>query len=94
MNKVKCQKCGKEWITKSRNIYVSCPSCLTKVKVNKGEELNIDMDKKTKIKFVYQKKVLKEKNVCGVDKNEVYEIREQLSKSNNLPFSEIRVEWD
>lgn len=27
-----CNHCGYRWITKSLNIYVSCPSCLQKVK--------------------------------------------------------------
>lgn len=33
MNKVKCYKCGHEWETKSKFQYVSCPSCLQKVKI-------------------------------------------------------------
>ena len=32
--KIKCTKCGHEWETKSKMMYVSCPSCLQKVKVN------------------------------------------------------------
>lgn len=30
---LKCPKCGYEWRTKSKNMFVSCPSCLSKVKV-------------------------------------------------------------
>jgi len=30
--KIKCEKCGYEWDTKSTHIFVSCPSCLKKVK--------------------------------------------------------------
>ena len=30
--RVKCKKCGYEWITHSKRIYVTCPSCNTKVK--------------------------------------------------------------
>jgi hypothetical protein len=73
---------------------VSCPSCGNKNKVFKGEELDIDMDKKTKVKFVYQKKVLKERMVCGIDKGEVDSILNNLSKSHNIPIGEINVEWD
>ncbi len=29
----KCSKCGYEWETKSKNVYVSCPSCLRKMKI-------------------------------------------------------------
>jgi DNA-directed RNA polymerase subunit RPC12/RpoP len=93
MTKVKCQKCKKEWETKSKNVYVSCPSCLTKVKVNKDEESYIDMDKKTKIKYVYQKKVLQVQNVCGIDKGEVDDNRIMLSKVHNIPVGEIRIEF-
>jgi len=31
--KVKCDKCGYEWDTKSKHVYVSCPSCLQKVRI-------------------------------------------------------------
>ena len=30
--KVKCHKCGYEWITRSKMAYVTCPSCSRKVK--------------------------------------------------------------
>jgi len=30
--KLKCQKCDYEWVTKSKLLMVSCPSCGTKVK--------------------------------------------------------------
>ena len=33
--KVKCPKCGYEWFTKSKRIYIQCPSCR---KVFKKEE--------------------------------------------------------
>lgn len=36
--KVKCDKCGHEWDTKSKHIYVSCPSCLQKVKIRDLDE--------------------------------------------------------
>jgi len=29
---MKCNKCDYEWITKSKLAFVSCPSCLSKVK--------------------------------------------------------------
>jgi len=37
---MKCQKCGYEWDTKSKLAFVSCPSCLSKVKneINKEVE--------------------------------------------------------
>ena len=35
MKKIKCQKCKYDWITKSTHIYVSCPSCLSKVLNNR-----------------------------------------------------------
>jgi Zn finger protein HypA/HybF involved in hydrogenase expression len=31
--KIKCKNCNYEWDTKTKMIYVSCPSCLKKVKV-------------------------------------------------------------
>jgi len=34
-NKVKCSHCGYEWTTKSNHIFVSCPSCLKKVRIKK-----------------------------------------------------------
>lgn len=40
MRKIKCQKCGYEWETKSTKLYVSCPSCLTKVKTEQGVKKN------------------------------------------------------
>jgi len=35
--KIKCDKCGYEWVTKSEHKYVSCPSCLAKVNVMDNE---------------------------------------------------------
>jgi len=94
MTKIKCKFCGHEWETKSKYNLVSCPSCGNKNRnVNKDDESYIDMDKKTKIKFVYQKKVLKEKNVCGLAKGEVDSTIENLSKSKNIPIGEISVEF-
>ena len=40
---VKCSKCNYEWATKSNHIFVSCPSCLNKVKVK--EEINEEAEK-------------------------------------------------
>jgi predicted Zn-ribbon and HTH transcriptional regulator len=34
--RVKCHKCGYTWITHSKRIYVTCPSCNTKVKVEQN----------------------------------------------------------
>ena len=34
---IKCNNCGYEWVTKSKAVYVSCPSCLKKVK-NGGKD--------------------------------------------------------
>jgi len=28
-----CRSCGYRWLTQSRNLYVSCPRCLNKVRV-------------------------------------------------------------
>lgn len=36
--KVTCDNCGYSWETESKLIYVSCPSCLKKVKIKKEEE--------------------------------------------------------
>jgi len=36
--KIKCQKCKYEWNTKSKMIWVTCPSCQKKVRT-KGEKL-------------------------------------------------------
>jgi predicted Zn-ribbon and HTH transcriptional regulator len=33
MTKILCPKCKYEWDTRSLHIYVSCPSCLKKVKI-------------------------------------------------------------
>jgi Zn finger protein HypA/HybF involved in hydrogenase expression len=33
--KIKCHSCNYEWITLTDMLYVSCPSCLIKVKVLK-----------------------------------------------------------
>lgn len=30
---VKCGNCGNEWTTRSQYVFVSCPSCLKKVKI-------------------------------------------------------------
>ena len=37
--KVKC-KCGYEWSTKSKLKFVSCPSCLQKVRIRVIEKMN------------------------------------------------------
>ena len=37
---MKCNKCGYEWQTKSKLIFISCPSCLQKVK----NEKEVDKD--------------------------------------------------
>ena len=42
-NKSKCLKCGYAWETKSDHVYVTCPSCLGKVKI-KDEGENDDDD--------------------------------------------------
>ena len=44
--KVKCKFCGYEWKTKSKMIYVSCPSCLRKVKIREIRKKDILTDKK------------------------------------------------
>ena len=36
--KVKCKKCGYEWNTASKHVYVSCPSCMQKVKIRDIEK--------------------------------------------------------
>lgn len=38
MKKLKCDKCGYEWETSSENLFVSCPSCLLKVKNKENEK--------------------------------------------------------
>ena len=35
--KAKCETCGYEWDTKSKHFFVSCPSCLSKVKIRDKE---------------------------------------------------------
>jgi predicted Zn-ribbon and HTH transcriptional regulator len=38
--KIKCEKCGYEWETKSIKEFVTCPSCLRKIKnKNKTKEV-------------------------------------------------------
>ncbi len=31
--KVKCSKCGYEWNTKSKAMFVCCPSCINKTRI-------------------------------------------------------------
>lgn len=31
--KAKCKNCGYEWETESNHVYVTCPSCMKKVKI-------------------------------------------------------------
>jgi hypothetical protein len=81
----KCKKCGYEWESKSKCIYVSCPSCCQKVK--KGET----KEKKTKLKFFCYGKLLKEYPLRGFDKGEVPEILKNLSKVNNVPETNIQI---
>lgn len=38
MIKVKCDKCGYKWETKSEHKFVSCPSCLKKTEVRKDKK--------------------------------------------------------
>lgn len=38
--KVKCSKCGYQWVTLSKMNFVSCPSCLNKVKLKDLEDYN------------------------------------------------------
>ena len=33
--KIKCSKCNYEWETKSEKMFVTCPNCQLKVKVDK-----------------------------------------------------------
>jgi len=40
LKKVKCSHCGYEWNTRSTHKYVSCPSCLGKVKNEKEANKN------------------------------------------------------
>ena len=37
--KAKCKRCGYEWTTLSPAYSVSCPSCLTKVKIRELKKL-------------------------------------------------------
>jgi len=39
--KIKCQKCGYEWETKSKHVFVSCPSCLQKVQTKETEKQEV-----------------------------------------------------
>ena len=36
--KIKCSKCKHEWDTKSKYVFVSCPSCMQKVRVKKQQQ--------------------------------------------------------
>jgi len=31
--KMTCEHCNYTWITKSKHIYVTCPSCMAKIKI-------------------------------------------------------------
>lgn len=90
----KCQKCGREWNPKSKNLYVSCPNCMSKVKVNKEDEPYIDMEKKTNVKFEYNGRVLKKYPIVGFKKGEIEFIKESLSRKENCPKDEISIEFD
>lgn len=35
---VKCSKCGYEWNTRSEMMFVSCPSCMQKTKVEEEKK--------------------------------------------------------
>ncbi|MHA1481991.1 MAG: hypothetical protein ACTSQA_00960 [Candidatus Heimdallarchaeaceae archaeon] len=41
---IKCKKCKYKWVTRSKLIFVSCPSCGTKNKT--GGKQNVTNDKK------------------------------------------------
>ena len=43
--KTKCNNCGHEWISKSKLIMVTCPSCMLKTKME--ENKNGEMDNAT-----------------------------------------------
>jgi len=40
--KIKCKKCGYEWDTKSKLIYITCPNCYNKVKSDSANEKILD----------------------------------------------------
>jgi len=42
--KIKCHRCGYEWETKSKLAFVSCPSCMVKVK-NPNAKWTYEADK-------------------------------------------------
>jgi hypothetical protein len=42
MTKLKCPKCNHEWNYKGKASFATCPSCLSKVKVIKEEELKMN----------------------------------------------------
>jgi hypothetical protein len=87
--KTKCPKCGYEWDCKSKHRFVSCPSCMAKIKVAPGKD-DINLDKRTTLKFVCYGKVLKKYPLVGFDKGEIPEIMEMLSKNCNVPLHSIR----
>ena len=95
-NDVKCSHCGTIWKVRSKSMWISCTNCLQKtrnININKDEESYIDMEKKTKIKYVAYKKILKTQNICGVDKDEVNRNIATLSKIHDIPIGEINIEF-
>jgi len=97
--KIKCSSCGYEWETKSNHVFVTCPSCLQKQKVNKEEDAlligdEIDMTKNTKLKFVCYGKILQEYPLKGFHKGETNNIKQMLSKAHNVPEDSIHIEVD
>ena len=35
-----CPKCNYKWDTKSNHVFVSCPSCMGKVRIKKEDDVN------------------------------------------------------
>lgn len=57
---VKCKYCGYEWETKTKLVFVSCPSCLKKNKVNSEDSNPIKHEKPMEKKEVNWKQLIKE----------------------------------
>ena len=57
--KVKC-KCGYEWNSNSKLEYVSCPSCLQKVRIRVVEKINHPKEEKVEVQEEDKEKIIAE----------------------------------
>ena len=84
----KCDRCGIVWETKSKYVFVSCPSCYKKVKIREFKEVvgdtpttNVSKEVKIPPEDIEQLLVLKSK---GKTKDE---IESAIDNNNDIEYS-------